>query len=63
MIFDKHQWRSFSMWIREPKNQEEIEVFQEHLNKLYPEIKEDPDWILKKYRSKYNWLSNYQPKK
>ena len=51
------------MWIREPKNQEEIEVFQEHLNKLYPEIKEDPDWILKKYRSKYNWLSNYQPKK
>ena len=51
------------MWIREPKNQEEIEVFQEHLNKLYHEIKEDHDWILKKYRSKYNWLSNYQPKK
>ncbi len=51
------------MWIREPKNQEEIEVFQEHLNTLYPEIKKDPDWLLKKYRNKYDWLSNYQPKK
>tara|TARA_R110001632_G_scaffold181907_1_gene301956 strand:+ start:53 stop:244 length:192 start_codon:yes stop_codon:yes gene_type:complete len=63
MKFDMHTWRSFSMWIREDKNKEEIDEFQTHLKTLYPEIDNDPDWLIKKYQDKYGWLKNYQPKK
>lgn len=51
------------MWIREDKNKEEIDEFQTHLKTLYPEIDNDPDWLIKKYQDKYGWLKNYQPKK
>ena len=48
--FDKNLFRSFTMWSREPKNQKEIQEWREHMVKIYPQIEEDPDWLIKKYR-------------
>ena len=50
VLFDRNHWRSFTLWLQKEENQQEIKEWGEHINRIYPQIKEDPDWLIKKYR-------------
>jgi len=50
IIYDRNHFRNSTVWCGKEINKEEIERFRIHLNKLYPQMKDNPDWLLNKYR-------------
>ena len=49
--YDRNQFTNFSKYLNNPDNAAEIDAWCQHMRRVYPQINEDPDWLLKKYRN------------
>ena len=49
IIYDRNHFRNSTVWTSNPDNKDEIERFRIHLNQLYPQMKDNPNWLLDKY--------------
>lgn len=52
IIYNRNHFRDSNVWTANPDNKDEIDRFRIHLNQLYPQMKDNPDWLLNKHTKK-----------